>query len=160
MFDPLARMKSPARDENEQKSIGTVIEFLRELRDETCAAVSFVHHLGHQGEHMRGSSDLESVWETRLTWKKGDDGLIELASEHREAEAGPTLRYRIAWDHETRTVRFPLEAAPTVPDEVLAEVRSYREANPNASANEIAGALKRRKALVLQAVKELRLGAS
>jgi len=58
-LDPLARMKAAGRDENAQAEMGTLIEFIRELRDETGAAVAFVHHTGHAGVHMRGSSDLE-----------------------------------------------------------------------------------------------------
>jgi hypothetical protein len=156
VFDPVVRMKKPARDESAQKDMGAVIEFLRDLQKKTGAAVAFVQHQGHQGEHMRGTSDLESVWESRLAWKKGEDGLIELASEHREAEAGPTLRYRISWDAETRTIRFPLEERPELPDDLLNEVRAYLVKNPDASASTIAAALKRRKAQVLQAVKEIR----
>jgi len=70
VFDPLARMKAPTRDESAQKDMAGVIEFLRKLREETDAAVLFVHHTGHTGDHMRGSSDLESAWETRLRWKR------------------------------------------------------------------------------------------
>jgi hypothetical protein len=157
IFDPLSRMKQPARDESASKDMATVIEFLRLLRDETGAGVSFVHHLGHQGEHMRGSSDLESVWESRLSWKKNEQGLIELASEHREAEAGPTLRYRISWDAETRTIRFPLEQLPA---ELLESVRAYLAENPDASASDVVTALGRRKQEVLRAVREIRSGGS
>ena len=34
--------------------MGVLVEFMRELRDETGAAVAFVQHQGHQGDHMRG----------------------------------------------------------------------------------------------------------
>ncbi len=88
-LDPLARMKAPALDENEQKHMAALIEFLRHLREETDSTVAFVHHTGHAGGHMRGSSDLESVWESRLTWNRdGHSPLVTLESEHREAEAG------------------------------------------------------------------------
>jgi len=157
VFDPLARMKAPARDESAQTDMATVIEFLRTLRYESEAAVAFVHHLGHQGEHMRGSSDLESVWESRLAWKKGEDGVIELASEHREAEAGPGLRYRIAWDADTRTIRFPLV---TLPSDLLEDVRAYLAKHPEASANEVCDKLKGRRKDVLAAVRQLRSGGS
>jgi RecA-family ATPase len=69
-FDPLARMKDPTREENEQSAMAVLLEFIRHLRDEAASAVLFVHHTGHIGEHMRGSSDLETVWETRLRWKR------------------------------------------------------------------------------------------
>ncbi len=54
VFDPLARMKAPGRDESAQNEMASLIEFLRTLRDETGAGVLFVHHTGHQGDHMRG----------------------------------------------------------------------------------------------------------
>src|SRR5581483_641639 len=70
VFDPLARMKASTRDENAQGDMAELIEFMRRLRDESGAAVAFVHHTGHSGENMRGTSDLESAWESRLTWKR------------------------------------------------------------------------------------------
>jgi hypothetical protein len=113
-LDPLARMKAAGRDENAQAEMGTLIEFIRELRDETGAAVAFVHHTGHTGVHIRGSSDLESVWESRLTWSRdGQAPLVSLASEHREAEPGNPISYRIGWDSATRSMRFELLADRT-----------------------------------------------
>lgn len=125
VFDPLARMKAPERKENEQGDMAVLVEFIRRLRDETGAAVAFVHHTGHQGAQMRGSSDLESIWETRLTWKRdGQSSTVDLESEHREAEAAPTLRYRISWDAVTRTMRFAADAerATTLSERILARL--------------------------------------
>lgn len=123
VFDPLARMKDSARDENAQADMATLIEYLRELRDESEAAVAFVHHTGHLGGHMRGSSDLESAWETRLTWKReGQSPIVEIENEHREAEAGPTIKYRINWHGETRSMRFDLvadESGPTLSERII-----------------------------------------
>jgi hypothetical protein len=155
VFDPLARMKAPARDESAQSDMAAVIEFLRLLRDETKAAVAFVHHLGHTGEHMRGSSDLESVWESRLAWRKVDRCLIEIASEHREAEAGVPLRYRLDWDAVTRTIRFPLEKPP---DGLLENVRAHLNDHPDASANAVVSALGGQRSEVLRAVRAVRQG--
>src|SRR5262249_34150578 len=105
VFDPLARMKAPGLEENDQAAMATLIEFVRELRDDSGAAVAFVHHTGHNGGHMRGSSDLESVWETRLAWERdGQSPLVTIRSEHREAEASEPIQYRIAWDHDTRSM--------------------------------------------------------
>lgn len=120
VFDPLARMKDSARDENAQAEMAALIEFVRTLRDASGAGVCFVHHTGHLGGHMRGSSDLESVWETRLTWtREGQSPLVKIVSEHREAEAGPAIEYRIGWHQETRTVRF--ELVPDDPGPALSE---------------------------------------
>jgi hypothetical protein len=150
-FDPLARMKAAQRAENEQKEMAIVIEYLRELRDETNAAVGFVHHTGHAGEHMRGSSDLESVWETRIGWeRKTDSPEVTIKSEHREAD-GRTLRYRIAWDHETRTMRFPL-----VEGDALTKVRAHLADHPDDSGNAVFAAVGGKRREVLEAVKTVR----
>jgi hypothetical protein len=127
-LDPLARMKAAGRDENAQAEMGTLIEFIRELRDETGAAVAFVHHTGHAGVHMRGSSDLESVWESRLTWSRdGQAPLVSLASEHREAEPGDPISYRIGWDGGTRSMRFELLAdrGPELSERILDWLREH-----------------------------------
>jgi AAA domain len=133
VFDPLARMKAPARNESAQNEMAGVIEFLRELREQAHAAVLFVHHTGHQGEHMRGSSDLESAWETRLRWKRdGQSPVVTIESEHREAEPAPPFEYRIAWDGLTRSMRFE-----AVEDPFLVFVRDYLATHPEASGNEV-----------------------
>ena len=51
-LDPLARLKASLRDENLQKDIAPVLEFLRDLRDEAGTAVPFVHHTGHGAPGM------------------------------------------------------------------------------------------------------------
>jgi AAA domain len=127
-LDPLARMKASDRDENEQRAMAGVIEFIRHLREETDAAVAFVHQTGHAGGHMRGSSDLESVWETRLTWSRdGQAPTVTLASEHREAEAGPPITYRIGWDGATRSMRFDFVAdrVPDLAERIIEHLREY-----------------------------------
>jgi len=112
IFDPLARMKDSRREENEQTGMAPVIEFLRVLRDETGAAPLFVHHTGHQGDHMRGTSDLESVWESRLKFERdGESGIVTVKADHREEESGASIVYQLDWHHETRTMRL----RPTVP---------------------------------------------
>jgi len=152
LFDPLARMKSAVRDESAQNEMATVLEFLRYLRDQTGAAVGFVQHTGHQGEHMRGSSDLESVWETRLAWKRdGESPVVTVESAHREAESIGAISYRIDWDHETRSMRFELETDP-----VDDQVGTYLLEHPEASANEVFEAVGGNRGKVLAAVKRLR----
>jgi len=60
---------------------------------------------------MRGSSDLESVWESRLAFKR-DGEIVTVTSEHREAEPGDPLAFRLAWHHETRTMRLRTTVPP------------------------------------------------
>lgn len=157
VFDPLARMKAPGRKENEQSDMAPLIEFMRELRDTTDAGVLFVHHTGHQGEHMRGASDLESAWETRLRWKRdGQSPEVTVESEHREAESAPPIKYRIAWDGLTRSMRFE-----PVDDPFAAFVDGYLGAHPDASANEVYNAAEGRpdrpsKSKALEVIRTLR----
>jgi hypothetical protein len=145
VFDPLARMKSSRRAENEQTDMADLIEFWRTLRDETGAAVEITHHSGHTGDHMRGTSDLETVWETRLKWERDKtSGVVTLTSEHREAEAGPPFKYRIAWDETTRTMSLAAsEPAPPQRD-LVADVVAFLSEHPASVVDEIASALKKR----------------
>jgi len=100
-------MKAATRDENAQTDMAAVIEYMRALRDDTEAAVAFVHHTGHEGTRMRGSSDLESAWESRITWtREGTSPTVQIEAEHREAEPADQIEYRIVWDGETRTMTF------------------------------------------------------
>lgn len=152
LFDPLARMKAAAREENAQTDMAPLIEYLRELREETSAGVAFVHHTGHSGDHMRGSSDLESAWETRLQWERaGGSPEVKIEAEHREAETSQPIRYRISWDAATRTIRFPLIA-----DDTIARVNAYLAEHPDASANDVDKALPGNRKQVLAAVREAR----
>ena len=106
-------MKAADREENEQTGMAPVIEFLRLLRDETDAAPVFVHHTGHQGEHMRGSSDLESAWESRHTFKRdGDTGLVTVTAAHREEEDSETIVYRLDAHRKARTIRLRSTVPP------------------------------------------------
>ena len=132
--------------------MAVLIEYVRQLRDEASAAVLFVHHTGHQGEHMRGASDLESAWETRLGWKRdGQSPEVTIESEHREAESAGPVRYRIGWDGDTRTMRFDL-----IEDDLLGRVSKYLSEHPEASANEVAKALGGNRTAVLATVKSVR----
>jgi hypothetical protein len=150
VFDPLARMKAAELNESAQNEISVAIEFMRTLRDETNAAVLFVQHTGHTGEHMRGSSDLETAWETRLRWKlDGQSREVTIESEHREAEPTAPFKYRIASDGLTRSMRFE-----AVEDDLTAGVREYLAEHPNASGNEVFKALGGNRAKVLALVKD------
>ncbi len=111
-LDPLARMKAPGRDENAQTDMAPLLDFMRALREvhEPSPAVVFVHHTGHAGTHLRGSSDLESYWESKisLSRSKSEADEYEFRAERREAEAGATHRFRQAWDAATRSLRLRL----------------------------------------------------
>jgi hypothetical protein len=93
-----------------------LIEFVRALRDETQAAQLLVAHTGHQGDHVRGTSDLESVWESRLWFQRDvETRLITIKTEHREAgeDDSSTVAYELDWNSETRTMRLRSTMLPT-----------------------------------------------
>jgi hypothetical protein len=143
VFDPLARMKAAGREENEQTAMAPIIEFARHLRDESGAAVSLVHHTGHSGDHLRGTSDLESAWETRLTWKReGQASTVTLSSDHREAEPAAPITYRIEWDGDARTMRFEAVDPPATAElaAALAWILDHVKCNPGQSRSAVEGA--------------------
>jgi hypothetical protein len=121
-LDPLARLKGGV-DEDRQREIAPVLDFMRLLRDESGAAVVFVHHVGHGGNHLRGSSDLEGYWESKLTLTDHDSGGYALTAEHREAESAPPLRFAFGFDPMSDTVRLtPITAPQSAGRDLKAEV--------------------------------------
>lgn len=158
VFDPLARMKAAAREERDQSQMAPLIDFLRQLRDETGSTVSFVHHQGHTGTHMRGSSDLESAWETRLLWKRdGQSPTVKIESEHREAEASEPLEYRIAWDPDTRSIRFNATAPAEEHDlpDLEQRITEWLTEHPDSKARDIAKGIQVRAADVDRTLDEM-----
>ena len=147
-FDPFARVKG-ATDENVQREVGPVLDFLRELRDLSGAAVAYIHHTPHDGGRQRGSSDLESYYESKLTLAESkDSGRLE--AEHREAEAA-SFRFAVRFDATTETVR--VEAAE---DEHEERVREYLHEHPDASANEVFDAVGGKRNRTLEIVRRIR----
>jgi AAA domain len=108
--DPLVRLKGADTDENDQRQIGRVLDFFAELRDASGGTVLFAHHIGHNGRHARGSSDIEAAWESKLTLHRRD-GKRYLRAEHRDAEPTDEVGLRLSFDDETRSVRLLLDRA-------------------------------------------------
>jgi hypothetical protein len=131
-FDPLARIKGAAVDEDRQREIGPVLDFMRDLREVRGSAVAYVHHTGHEGNRQRGSSDLEAYWESKLTLTMDKEGKRTLQAEHREAEASPSYFVSSGYDAPTRTLRMR-----AFRDELEERVNEYMDAHPTASANEV-----------------------
>ena len=65
---------------------------------------AFTHHTGHAGTHLRGSSDLEAYWESKITLRR-DGGQVELSAEHRGSR-GWSVAYRLAWHEASRSMRL------------------------------------------------------
>jgi hypothetical protein len=146
-FDPWVRVKGAEVNESEQYDVGPVLEFIRYLRDESSAVVGYAGHTGHEGGHMRGTSDLEGYWESRLalTKAKDDDAVRIIAAEHREAESGHQFRFGLDFDVDTRSLR--LQATTS---EIERLVENYMRAHPDANKAEVAKNVKGRKSDVLR----------
>lgn len=157
LFDPLARLKGASRNENEQTEMAPVLDFLRDLREASKSAIVFCHHTGHAGGHMRGTSDLEAYWESLVSVKR-DGEIIEVASEHREAEPGPGLRYTLSWDVLTRSMRLSAIDAPPREKLIYDEILEYVTAHPGSTQTEIQAGVRRRRQDVSKALDELEAG--
>lgn len=114
LLDPFVRLKGADVDESSQREIGPLLDYIVRLRDASGAAVVFVHHTGHEGTRLRGSSDLEAVWESKLTLRR-DESKVTIRADHREAESGFTITYRLGFDATTRTVRLTRVEDPVSP---------------------------------------------
>lgn len=125
-LDPLARLKGADVDENSQVEMATVLDFLRDVRDASGAAVVFVHHTGHAGARLRGTSDLEGYWESKVVVDRDEHGVCTLRGEHREAEATEKHRYRVAFDEAAPSVRLELLVDESVADGGGRRERDYR----------------------------------
>lgn len=148
-LDPIARLRRAGLDENSQREYAVVIEAIRDLRDNTNATVAWVAHTGHTGENMRGSSDLESVWESRLAFKRDGD-TVSITAEHREAEPGDPLSFELAWHHQTRTMRLRSTTAST--DQRCVD---YLADNAPATTDEIASGVNIRRSDVKRVMDDL-----
>ncbi len=156
-FDPFVRVKGLV-DENVQREVGPILDFLRELRDVSGAAVSFVQHTPHDGKRMRGSSDFEAYWESKITLTKNAEKRV-LEAEHREAEGTGPFELSFAFDHLTHTLRVTADES-----ELARKVREFLEVRPKASANDVNEAMKGTKGTsrtkVLELVKKFKEGGS
>jgi len=144
-LDPLVRLKGTGVDENVQGDLAPVFDYLGHLRDETGAAVLFTHHVGHGDKtRMRGSSDLEAVWESKITLSRDKSGVCTVSAEHREAEGTAELRYRLDWHEQSATLRLaPLDGNSDA--DRSGDLLEHVAANPGQSVDEIAAAVHQRR---------------
>jgi DnaB-like helicase N terminal domain/AAA domain len=146
-FDPFVRVKGAEVNENEQREIGPVLDFIRDLREGAKAAVGYASHTGHEGGHQRGSSDLEGYWESRLALEKAkdDEGVRIITAEHREAESGHEFRLALDFDATTRSLRIN-----AITSELERLVEQHLRAHPEATKNEVVEAVGGRRSDVLR----------
>ncbi|MCB8970289.1 MAG: AAA family ATPase [Thermoleophilales bacterium] len=139
VFDPLARVKGGSVDENSQLEMGPVLDFLRELREVSGAAILFVQHTGHEaGGRMRGTSDLEAYWESKVTITRDSDAL-QIRADHREAESTEPVGYRL--DFDDHGMRFDLDEAQ---DDHDALILDYLAEHPQSTNTEVREGVPRR----------------
>jgi AAA domain/DnaB-like helicase N terminal domain len=150
LFDPFVRVKGAEVNENEQREVGPVLDFMRDLRDEASAVVGYVNHTGHGGGHIRGSSDLEGYWESRLAVTKADRTADDeepriITADHREAESGHQFRFALAFDANSRSLRLD-----AITNEAERLIEKYLREHPGASKNEVVKAVDVRRQDVLR----------
>jgi hypothetical protein len=125
ILDPWVRVKGAQTDEKEQREVALVLDFLLGLRDRYRVAIVVAAHQGHEGKHIRGSSDLEAVWESRLSLDRdAKTNEVKLTAEHREAEELDAFRYMPVFDGSTRTVRMQALDRPDAEDDAASARRA------------------------------------
>jgi AAA domain/Bifunctional DNA primase/polymerase, N-terminal len=72
VLDTQARVTTGV-NENDNTEMGVVIEHAERLRRVTGACVTFVHHLGHNGEEGRGATAVKAGIQTELLVRRGDE---------------------------------------------------------------------------------------
>lgn len=158
VLDPLARMKGDA-EENSQKEMAPLLDFLRRLREETGTTVILVHHTGHEGTHLRGTSDLEGYWESKITIKgePTSAGPFRLTADHREAEkTEQRVSYRVVGNPNEQWVRLEAdaEAVPRA-ERDRDDIHAYIEAQPGQTTREITEGVSRKRTAVQAALEAL-----
>ena len=152
-FDPLARMKGTL-NEDSQHEMAAALEFLRELRDLGDCTVGFVHHEGHAGRgRMRGTSDLEAFWESKLRITRTKQGL-KMMAEHREDGPEADLGYRIEFAADTVRLVVDIRGEDAA-NERRAGVLAYLTEHPGASAEEVRKGVAGRNAVISSLLSEL-----
>jgi AAA domain/DnaB-like helicase N terminal domain len=146
-FDPFVRLKGAEVNESDQREIGPVLDFMRDLRDEARSVVGNASHTGHEGGHIRGSSDLEGYWESRLALAKAtdDEGVRIITAEHREAESGHQFRFGLDFDANSRSLRLD-----AITSELERLVEKQLREHPDANKTEVYEAVGGRKTDVLR----------
>jgi AAA domain len=153
IFDPLVRLKGASVSENDQGEMAAVLDYPRDLRDELETAVLFVHHTGHGGTHLRGTSDLEGYWESKLSLTGQADGTTEITAEHREAEATDPFQFRQAWDQHG-SLRLKLTEDSRT-QQLREAITTHVKKHPGDHAENIAKAIRKRAADVRAQLSEL-----
>lgn len=127
LLDPLIRLHRG--DENSAQEMSIILDGLRGLARTTRATILLVHHARKaQGQvsntAFRGSSDLAAFGDVNLLLRKvSDDGILQLAIEHRAAKSPVPYRFRLRVGEHDGAARFESiepSSTETVPARILA----------------------------------------
>lgn len=86
VLDTQARITVGA-NENDASEMGVFVERVEQIRRETGACAVLVHHLGHQGEHGRGSSALIGALSTEVRVTKLGREVVVQCDKQKDEEA-------------------------------------------------------------------------
>ncbi|UTI62636.1 AAA family ATPase [Paraconexibacter antarcticus] len=113
-FDPLARVKGDA-DENEQTEVQAITAWMADLRTKFRCTVGFAHHTGHADKgRMRGSSDLEAWWSSKVEVQT-KDSKWQVRGRHREAEDGQWATITKDYDSTSDSMKLTIDGKPVDP---------------------------------------------
>jgi AAA domain/Bifunctional DNA primase/polymerase, N-terminal len=85
VFDTQSRITVGA-DENSARDMGIFVERLEAVKRATRACVAVVHHLGHQGDHARGSTSVLGAMDTELRVEKEGPAIKVVCTKQKEHE--------------------------------------------------------------------------
>lgn len=94
VLDTQARI-TVGMEENAAKDMGEFVEKLELLRRATGACVLVVHHMGHNGEHMRGSTALEGAATTIVKVAKDEDQITVSCTKQKDAKEFDEINLRL-----------------------------------------------------------------
>lgn len=89
LLDTQARI-TVGMEENAAKDMGEFVDKLERLRRASGACVLIVHHMGRNGEHMRGSTALEGAATTILQASKEDNEITVSCEKQRTPPSSRT----------------------------------------------------------------------
>lgn len=120
-------------DENDATAMGVFVEKLEGIRRATGACVIAVHHLGHQGEHGRGSTAVLGALGAELRVVKVSKGHLTVETEkQKDGEEHEPLKFLLDPEGESVVVMpdgwnpdDPFDAPPPVP--VVDETATVRD---------------------------------
>lgn len=118
VLDTQARI-TVGQDENSAQDMGILVANLESLREATGACVLTVHHLGHQGEHGRGSTAVYGALGTELRVEKNRNTVVVYTSKQKDMEFSRPLTLMMERQNESLILRSETPGDPLATDSVV-----------------------------------------